>query len=275
MSGAGLASLLFGLDQLGRPSIDGAVTALLIGGGAAVCVLAYVHLRRTPHPLVDLSLFRIPTFALTTLFAGSGFRIVIGATPFLWPLLFQVGFGMSAFISGAVIIACAAGDLGMKFFSMRLLRRYGFRQTLVYNGILVGCAVLMCAAFSASTPLAVIVAVLFVIGIVRSVQFGAFNALTYVDVPPDQMSSASSLASTIQQLSFGVGVAFGALALNLAAQWTGSGTHGFTVTDFRFAFVACAVLAVCASFAFLRLAPNAGAIASGHRADSTSPALAG
>ena len=277
LSGAGLGSLLFGLDQLGRPAFGPAVTAVLIGGGAVVCVLAYVHLRRAPHPLIDLSLLRIPTFGLATLFAGTGFRIVIGATPLLWPLLFQVGFGMSAFASGSLIIACAVGDLVMKFFSVRILRRFGFRQTLLVNGIIVSLTVLACATFSATMPVAVIAGVLFVAGLARSVQFGSFNALTYVDVPPAKMSSASSLASTVQQMSFGIGVAYGALALHLAALWTGGGEQNFTVTDFRFAFAACAALAFGAALAFTRLDPHAGAIVSGHRSEteSSSPALAG
>jgi EmrB/QacA subfamily drug resistance transporter len=275
LSGVGLGSLLFGLDQLGRPAFGPAITARLVGGGAVVCVLAYRHLRRARNPLIDLSLFRIPTFGLATLFAGTGFRIVIGATPLLWPLLFQVGFGMTAFASGSLIIACAAGDLTMKVFSTRILRRFGFRQTLIVNGIFVGLTMLACAAFSAATPVAAIAAVLFVAGLSRSVQFGAFNALTYVDVPPAQMSSASSLASTIQQMSFGIGIAFAALALHLAALWNGSSAQAFTVADFRIAFMATAALAICAALAFTRLDPHAGAIATGHRAESTSPALAG
>jgi hypothetical protein len=107
------------------------------------------------------------------------------------------------------------------------------------------------------------------------VQFGSFNALTYVDVPPAKMSSASSLASTVQQMSFGIGVAYGALALHLAALWTGGGAQNFTVTDFRFAFVACAALAFAAALAFMRLDPHAGTIVSGHTPESSEPALAG
>jgi len=63
LTGAGLASLLFGIDQLGRPSMDLPFTLGLLGGGAVVFAFAIRHLLRTPHPLVDLSLFRIPTFA--------------------------------------------------------------------------------------------------------------------------------------------------------------------------------------------------------------------
>ena len=276
LSGAGLASLLFGLNQLGRPTLDVKVTALLIGGGVLLCGAAFVHLKRAPHPLVDISLFRIPTFAITTLFAGTAFRIVIGTTPFLWPLLFQVGFGMTAFASGALVTCCAAGDFSMKFFSKRLLRRFGFRQTLVVNGAVVALAILGCAAFGPSTPVFAIAALLFAIGALRSIQFGSFNALTYGDIPPAQMSSASSLASTIQQMAFGLGVAFSALVLHLAALSNGSRAQQFTLGDFRIAFAAAALLALVSSAGFTRLAPDAGAEVSGHRqAETASPALAG
>jgi EmrB/QacA subfamily drug resistance transporter len=264
LSGSGLASMLFGLDQLGRPQADPILTSVLIGGGAIVLAFAFVHLRRAEHPLIDLTLFRIPTFGLTTLVAGTGFRIVIGATPFLWPLMFQVGFGMSAFASGGLVIACAAGDLGMKLYARQILRKFGFRNVLVYNGLLVGLALLLCVTFSAAMPIVIIALVLFLIGILRSVQFGSFMALTYVDIPPARMSAASSLSSTIQQMAFGLGVAFGALALHAAALVNRNPAQTYTVADFRLAFVAAAALAIFSALAFSRLDPDAGADASGH-----------
>ncbi len=261
--GSGLGALLFGIDLLGRPGFGAGWTAGLIGGGALMCALGYVHLRRTPHPLIDLSLFRIPTFAQGAFSSGNAFRIVVGATPLLWPLLFQVDFGMTAFASGALIIACAAGDLTMKLFAVRILRRFGFRRTLVYNGVLVGLAVLSCASFQAATPVALIALSLFVVGVFRSVEFGAFTALTYVDVPPEKMSAATSLSGTLQQMSFGLGIAFAALVLHLAAGWTHGGSQPFTVDDFRIAFYVFAVAAFVGALGFARLHPHAGAEASG------------
>lgn len=269
LSGTGVAALLFGLDQLGRTIGDPTLTAALIGGGIVVCGLAFFHLRRAAHPLIDLSLFRIPTFGLTTLFAGTGFRIVIGSTPFLWPLMFQVGFGMSAFASGSLIIACAAGDLGMKIYARRILRTFGFKRVLVYNGLISAGTVALCALFGASTPVLAIAFVLFLIGLSRSVQFGSFNALTFVDIPPERMSAASSLASTIQQMAFGMGIAFGALALHGAALINHNVAQTYTVADFRLAFLAAAALAILSALAFTKLDPRAGAEASGHSGSRT------
>ena len=189
---------------------------------------------------------------------------MIGTTPFLWPLLFQVGFGLTAFISGLVITACAFGDLFMKLFAVRILRRFGFRRTLIYNGVLSAGAVFACTVFTAATPIVVIALVLFTIGILRSVQFGSFNALTYVDVPPARMSAATSFASTLQQLSFGLGIAFGALVLHGATLLHGEASATYTIGDFRFAFTAAAALALVSALAFTRLDPNAGSSATGH-----------
>jgi EmrB/QacA subfamily drug resistance transporter len=264
LSGAGLALVLFGIDQLGRPAIDPALIGGLIGGGTLVLLVAVAHLRRAAHPLIDLSLFRIPTFGLATLFAGTGFRIVIGATPFLWPLLFQVGFGMSAFASGALIIACAVGDLSMKLYARRILRRFGFRRVLVVNGFFAAASIFLCALFTKGTPIVAIVLVLFVIGLFRSVQFGSFGALAFVDIPPERMSAASSLASTVQQMAFGLGIAFGALALHLAALINRNPAQTYTVADFQLAFVGAGLLALASAVSFARLDPHAGAEVSGH-----------
>jgi EmrB/QacA subfamily drug resistance transporter len=270
LSGAGLSSLVFGFDQLARPNVSHVLIALCLGGGTLVCALAYLHLRRARHPILDLSLWKIPTFASGTLFAGNSFRVVIGATPLLWPLLFQVGFGMSAFASGLLIIACACGDLTMKFYAPRILRRFGFRSALVWNGLIAAALMSLCALFTITTPLVVIALVLFLIGLSRSVQMGAFNALTYVDVPTERMSAATSLGSTMQQLAWGLGITFATLTLAITALVRHPGVTAADAGDLRLAFLPIAVLAVLSALDFLRLDPRAGAIATGHREPAVS-----
>ena len=270
LSGIGLSALVFGLDQLARPNVPAWVLALLLGGGAILCGFAFVHLRRTAHPILDLSLWQIPTFARGTLFAGTAFRVVIGTTPLLWPLLFQVGFGMNAFAAGLLIIGCAGGDLTMKFFAARILHRFGFRRTLVVNGLLATLAMAACATFTRATSVALIFLLLFVIGLARSVQFGAFNALTYVDVPPERMSAATSLGSTVQQLAWSLGIAFATSVLGIVALLRHPALPGYTVGDFRLAFIPVAALAFLSALDFLRLDPHAGAAATGHRGPAVS-----
>jgi hypothetical protein len=123
----------------------------------------------------------------------------------------------------------------------------------------------VCAAFTAATPVVGIVAMLYVIGLMRSVQLGAFAVLTYVDVPPERMSAASSLGSTIQQLAWSLGIAFATSLIGVVALVRHPGVAGYGVDDFRIAFIPVAVLALLSALDFLRLDPHAGAEASGHR----------
>src|SRR5690606_28823434 len=102
-----------GFEALGHEDATLTHIALLIGTGA-ICGLLYLwHARRVEHPILDLSLLRIPTFAISIL-GGNLCRFTVGATPFLLALLLQVGFGMSAFSAGMVTFTSAAGALLMK-----------------------------------------------------------------------------------------------------------------------------------------------------------------
>ena len=114
---------------------------------------------------------------------GALFRLTIGATPFLWPLMFQLGFGMTAFLSGLLVMACTGGDLGIQACSRPMLRRFGIRSVLVFNGVLTTADSSRAALFTRATPVIVIVLVLVAIGI-RSLQFTSLGSLAYSDVPP-------------------------------------------------------------------------------------------
>jgi hypothetical protein len=254
---------MYGFSQVSRENANTTVALAILALGVALGAGAVFHARRHPHPLIDPRLLRIPSFALSTVWGGLLFRVMIGATTLLWPLMFQNNFGMTAFASGLLIAWCAGGDLGMQAFTRQMLRRFGFRNILLVNGGLCTVAILACVVFSPQTPTSVIAAVLLAVGILRSLQFTSLHALSYVDIPPPLMSSATALAATVQQLAAGFGVAFGALSLHIAAQLHG-GSDNYTLTDFRIAYVAITICALLSTLHFLRLDPAAGVEASGH-----------
>jgi EmrB/QacA subfamily drug resistance transporter len=81
LTGVGLASLAFGFETVGRGELPFVATAglLLIGG---LCLSLYArHARRVDHPIIDLALMRIPTYASATI-GGFLFRMGMGALPF-------------------------------------------------------------------------------------------------------------------------------------------------------------------------------------------------
>lgn len=263
-SGAGLASMMFGLDLMSHPVIDWVQAMAFTGGG--LCALAYAlwHLRRTPHPLVDLSVFGVQTFRVSVM-GGSLFRIAISTAPFLLPLMFQLAFGFSMVASGFMMLALFAGNLGIKPATGYVMQRFGFRSTLLFNGLLVAVGFAACAALSPGTPLMLMVAVMVFSGVCRSMQFTAFNTLAFCDTSPAQTSGATTLFSMFQQLSAGVGIAFGAIALGIAERFTGHAGHP-GAADFRIALGVVTVVALVALIDSARLPRAAGSQVSGHPA---------
>lgn len=256
LTGGALSCLMYGIDRIGVGGSDRTIPAVLLALGLVLGWLSIVHCRRAAHPLLDLWAMRLPSFAATT-WGGSLFRMSISAVPFLVPLMLQLGFGMSAYTAGAYTLYVFVGNLGMKIFTTPILHRWGFRTTLVVNGIASILSLALCALLTASTPLWIVAALFCYGGLCRSMQFTAISSLTYVDVPMERMSGASALGSMIQQMTQGIGVASGALMLHIAMALGGRDGRPITA-DFHTAFLILAVLSTIGLISFLRLSPEAG-----------------
>jgi len=262
LSGIGLSTLMLGLSALGGHLLPSGAIAACIGTGIVLLGAYGWHASRTAHPVMDLRLFRTPTFANGVL-VGNLFRLGLGSTPFLLPLLLQLGFGLSPLESGLLTCGVAIGAIFMKTFTVWTMRRYGFRQVLTFNGILAGAAAASPALFDASTPHAVIFVVLLLSGCLRSLQFTALNAITFADTSPQHMSQATGISSMSQRLAQSLGVAIGAYALEISSRLQG---HSEIVAgDFWPAFILIGVISVSGAVFHSRLPRDAGAEVSGQR----------
>ncbi len=263
LSASACVSFVYGMELVGRESAKWGTTSIYLASGCALGALSAVHFRRSAAPLLNLDLLKIKTFAIT-LQGGSLFRIAISVSPFLLPLMFQVGFGLNAFQSGLLMLGLFTGNLAMKSVSTPVLRRFGFRAVLTTNGILTGVWMLGCALLFPQTPRAIILFVLFVNGLCRSMQFTSLGTLAFADIPKQDLSSATSFFSMITQMSMGMGVAVGAIALRVAGLLDGN-SHGTPTTkEFHVAFLLVAVLTLAASADCFTLDREAGSAISGH-----------
>jgi EmrB/QacA subfamily drug resistance transporter len=269
LTGSSLGCLMYGFDLVGHPGGGTTLIWFLVAVGLITGALAVIHARRYPHPLIDLSLLRIRTFAVTVS-GGSLFRVSTGAIPLLLPLMLQIGFGMSAFTSGLLTFAAALGSLAMKATAQHALRRFGFRTVFIGNGVICTLSIFVCALFTATTPAFVVFALLLVGGFFRSLQYTSLNAMAYADIPPQRMSAATSFSSMMQQLSNGMGIALGAFVLQVALMARGAAGAEPLTADFHLAFGAVGFLCLLSIVFFVPLQANAGAEVSGH--GSISPA---
>ena len=260
LSGLGLSSLVFGLTIMGRDLLPGAMPLVLAFFGAVVLGFYLRHAKRTPQPILDLRLLRIATFRAGVV-GGSLFRVGVGAIPFLIPLMFQLGFGLTAFQSGMLSCAGALGAISIKFPAARMIRHFGFRRLLLVNGVLASASIAALGLLTPSTPAVMILAMLFLGGFTRSMQFTAMNAMSYADVETAAMSHATSVYTVVQQLSLSAGVVLAAFVLE-TAQYLRSET-ALHVTDFAIAFLIVALASLTAVWQFRELAGDAGSSVSG------------
>jgi EmrB/QacA subfamily drug resistance transporter len=261
LSGTALTFLLYGTELASHQDASLPRAAGFLCGALFLGIAAVKHFRAIRAPLLDLTNFRVRTYAVAVLW-GSATRIGIEAVPYLTPLLFQIGFGLSAFHSGLLLLATAIGNLGMKLFTTFFLRRFGFRTVASVNGAIAAASIMACGWLEPSTPLAAMIIVLLIYGLARSLQFTTLATLTYADVSDAQKGSASTLWSVTQQSAIGMGVAFGALCLRISKslRWHGAaaGASAFALGDFRWAFTVAGLLTLVSVVGFIRLPRDAG-----------------
>lgn len=255
LSAVSLATLVSGFEAMGHQSMPLAQLLIMVGVGLA-CGLLYVwHARRSEHPIIDLSLLRVPTFAIATL-GGNLCRFAVGASPFLLAILLQVGFGLSPFSAGMITFTSAVGAMIMKFVATPIIQRFGFKRVLTVNALLTAVFIALCGLFRADTPIWIMAAILVIGGFFRSLQFTAVNTLTYADLGTADMSRASSFAAMAQQLGISLGVACAAVTLNLSMNWRG-GTE-LALVDIIWGFVAIGLITAASAISFSRLPTGAG-----------------
>ncbi|MCC2977834.1 DHA2 family efflux MFS transporter permease subunit [Sphingomonas sp. PL-96] len=254
LSAAALGCLLLGFEMTSRS--EGAdIAAPLIAIGAVSGLFYVLHARKAEHPILDLSLMRVPTFRLSVL-GGSLTRITQGAQPFLLPLMMQLGFGLTAAQSGGMTVATAIGSFGMKGVARRLLHRFGFRSSLVVMGVLGTAAYAACGLFRPDWPLPAIFAVLVLSGFLMSFQFTAYNTIAYDEIGKERMSTATSFYSTFQQLMLSLGICTASVALHVSMGVTGHASPAFA--DFSAAFWTVTTISFAALLVNLRFDREAG-----------------
>ncbi|KAB0622071.1 MFS transporter [Castellaniella defragrans] len=255
LCGLGIFALLGALERLAA-TIDPAGLALL-AGGAVLAAAALRHLRRAVAPMLSLAPLRIATFRVVAI-GGSVTRMAIGSLPFLLPLMFQLGFGMNAFEAGLLLLVVFAGNLGMKAVTTPILRRFGYRPVMLWNGLLAAASLAACALLTPSMPLPLLLPILFVHGMARSMQFTCLGTLAFADVPEARMADANGLFNVVSQLGMAAGITLGALAVRLGEALAGALDIAGQAFPYRVAFMIAAGIALAGLLDTVRLPKGAG-----------------
>jgi EmrB/QacA subfamily drug resistance transporter len=208
--GSGIALLSYVLEVFGEHTLSTLEVLGLLALSFALLGGYGLHATRTDHPVLRLMLFRIRTFR-SSVVGSFVTRLGIGGIPFLFPLLYQVGLGFSPVKSGLLMMPQAIASMSLKMFMPKILRRLGYRAVLISNTILIGVFIFLFSTIGLRTPIWMIVMIVFSYGFLTSLQYTSMNTLVYADISEEEASSASSIASTVQQMAVSFGVAAASL----------------------------------------------------------------
>jgi EmrB/QacA subfamily drug resistance transporter len=268
--GSGISLLSYVLEVFGEHRLPaGPLLGLL---ALSLLLLAGYGLRAmtAAHPLLRLGLFRLRTFRLAV--GGSlATRLGIGGVPFLLPLLYQVGLGFSPIQSGLLILPQVVSALSLKMVMPKILSRFGYRTVLVFNTALLGILIMLFATVGAGTPVWAIVVLALVLGFVTSLQYSSMNTLAYADVSDGMASSASSIASTVQQLSISFGIAAASLATACFVPDRFHASAPEMIHGIHQAFLVLGGATVVTALIFAALHPDDGDAVSRHTAAAPTP----
>jgi hypothetical protein len=262
--GSGIALLSYVLEVFGNHTLSSREIAGLLALAAALLVAYGINTKRTAHPLLGLYLFKIRTFRVSV--SGSFFtRLGLGGVPFLLPLLYQVGFGFTPIQSGLLIMPQAIAAMSLKLTMPKLLRTFGYRRVLISNTLAIGGMMLLLATLETTTPVWVIVPMLFLFGFFQSLQYTSMNTLAYSDIDEAQASSASTIASTAQQMSLSFAVAVASLTTELFVPTRLQSDPVPMIHGIHLAFLALGAWTILSTVTFLPLDNSDGAAVSRYK----------
>ncbi len=208
------------------------------------------RLRR--DPLVDLQLFRVPSYGAGVLLAVVFFPAMAGLTLVL-ALYYQQGLGYTALQSGLGVTAYALGSGVAAPLAGRVVTRVG-RPLVVAATVIFGAGAVVLALLAAHAPDSAVALVfapaLFVMGAGSGAIITPNQALTLMEIDPVAGSTAGGVLQTAQRIGLAIGQAV--IGAVFFASLGGPGT-----TPERYGHALRA--AVVAALAFVTVAAAVGA----------------
>ena len=264
--GSGVALLSYVLEVFGEHSLSNREIGGLLSLSFALLFGYWLHSRSTEYPLLQVMLFRLRTFRAAV--SGSFFtRLGIGGLPFLFPLLYQIGMGFTPIQSGALMIPQTFAAMSLKLTMPKLLARFGYRNILISNTLLLGMLIMLFATVGPGTPVWLIVLQVFCFGFFTSLQYTSMNTLVYADVEGRNASSASTISSTMQQMSISFGIATASLATAFFVPDRFHASAAEMIHGIHQAFIALGVLTIVSTLIFVGLKRDDGSEVSQHKAE--------
>ena len=254
--GMGLATLTYSLSAFSESTLSLTHCTSMLFLSLLLLVLYSWHSQDQSHPVVKIALLSKSTFRISVL-GNLCARLSFGGIPFLLPLLFQMGLKFTPQLSGLLLAPISLGVLLVKPLSIIILRFLGYKKLLILNTIMVALILWAFTLITQSTSLYTIECLTFLYGFLIALQYTGMNSLAYANIDELELSAATSIMSTIQQLAQSFGVAFAAILVNLfSPQFS---MHSLTIIhSLHQSFLAMGLVTLFSIIFFMHLKPEDG-----------------
>jgi EmrB/QacA subfamily drug resistance transporter len=201
-----LACLVYALIEAGRTSFT-AAPVIACFAAAAVLLLAFLIVEiRIAHPMFDLRLFRLPTFAGGDI-AAFGVSAGIFSVLLFLVLYLQDVLGYSALQTGLRLLILSGGILLVSGAAGRLSTKVPVRALIGPGLILVGAGLLLMRGLTAASAWTHLIPGLIVAGIGVGLINPPLASTAVGVVQPRQAGMASGINSTFRQVGIATGIA--------------------------------------------------------------------
>ncbi|QHT45404.1 multidrug efflux MFS transporter [Bacillus sp. SB49] len=204
----GIGGLLFALGR-GR-TLDhllDPINIVLIVVGLAAVVLFVFYENRQDDPLLNLSVFRVPTYA-ASIVVTSAASIGLFSGIFLLPLLIQNVYGWSEVMTGLLFLPAAAASGVFMSLGGRILDKKGPRYVVPPGLAIMAAATFALGFLHLSTPYWLIL----LLNTVRGVGMGMGNMPATTSgmnsIPDHLVAQGSAMNNIIRQMSSSIGIVF-------------------------------------------------------------------
>ncbi len=256
LAATAFAGIVFGLSVISLPALHPGYGILAVITGVIAGVIYWRRAKAHPTPVLNPAIFNNRLF-FRSIVGGFVFRLGIGASPFLLPLMLQVGYGLSPVESGLVTFVGALGAIAFKFIAQRYYRGLGLRWALTAA---VACAATSLAFAGFISPLTapiLLMVVLFIAGLSRSAFFTVATALALSDVDEEETGQASAIVSVAQNISIALAVALAGSVLQVSSALRGG---ELALVDFRIALIFATLVSVSAIVWLIGMPASANSI---------------
>jgi MFS family permease len=211
----------------------------------------YRHATTDNNPIFPLNLFKVRTFRVGIV-GNLATRLGISSIPLLLPMMIQIAYGQSAVTSGWIVAPMALTAMFGKSAVIKILNRFGYRATLMFNTFIIGFLICCMALPGVNSSIYWYIPIIAILGFFNSIQFTAMNSISIADLRQYHTSSGNSLVSVNQQLAIGFGIAFGLIVLKVF-QGDVKLINNEIHNAFRYTFLVVGTLTIISGLVFRRL----------------------